>query len=523
MNILMVAAENGALAGGKVGGMGDVIRDVPIALCEKGHSVNVLMPGYQKFSKLAGAVKVADVSVTFGDAIETIDLYSLPSDPEKPGLKTWILEHPKFAPVAAGNIYDADQQGHPFATDASKFALFCIASAQASLERCFGEIDVIHLHDWHSALFAVLANYDPVYFSLAKKVMVYTIHNLSLQGIRPFANSKSSLQAWYPHLKFNYHEIKDPRYDDCFNPMRAAINLCDKVHAVSHHYIKEIQLPSNQALGFVGGEGLERDLGLAAHEQRLVGILNGCEYSAQLAKKTTLKKTIALMHAQLTTWLSQGVHSQSQQVALASLAAWDEKCNSVASNAKKPFVMSSVGRVSDQKVKILRHVMEDGRSSLEHILDRLCDRDLLILLGSGDADYEAFISEVAARRNNLIYLRGYADALAQPLYGSGDLFLMPSSFEPCGISQMLAMRAGQPCLVHQVGGLVDTIKDGDNGFGFNGGSPVLQASNMLKRLDEIIDIRKNSPKDWNNIKKSASQARFLWADSVQEYVAKLYR
>ena len=105
--------------------------------------------------------------------------------------------------------------------------------------------------------------------------------------------------------------------------------------------------------------------------------------------------------------------------------------------------------------------------------------NVFILLGSGDAGLEQFLTEVASRYKNFIFLKGYAETLSEHLYNSGDLFLMPSSFEPCGISQMLSMRAGQPCLAHSVGGLSDTIVNNENGFTFNGKTPNEQAENML--------------------------------------------
>ena len=85
------------------------------------------------------------------------------------------------------------------------------------------------------------------------------------------------------------------------------------------------------------------------------------------------------------------------------------------------------------------------------------------------------------------------------------------------------MRTGQPCLVHQVGGLVDTVIDGVNGFGFSGDSPRQQADNMLKRLDDILLMRNESPKQWHSVGEQATKARFLWSDVARDYVEKLYQ
>jgi starch synthase len=108
------------------------------------------------------------------------------------------------------------------------------------------------------------------------------------------------------------------------------------------------------------------------------------------------------------------------------------------------------------------------------------------------------------------------------MYNSGDLFLMPSSFEPCGISQMLAMRAGQPCLAHSVGGLSDTITDNKNGFTFNGDNPLQQAENMLSRFQSVLAIKQKSPKSWTKISTNAFKSRHLWSDVAHDYLKCLY-
>jgi len=105
----------------------------------------------------------------------------------------------------------------------------------------------------------------------------------------------------------------------------------------------------------------------------------------------------------------------------------------------------------------------------------------------------------------------------------GDLFMMPSSFEPCGISQMLSMRAGQPCIAHSVGGLTDTIADKENGFLFTGDTQFNQAENMLQCFKDTLSLYKNEPKKFKEIAANAGKARFLWSDSAQRYLSDLYQ
>jgi len=126
------------------------------------------------------------------------------------------------------------------------------------------------------------------------------------------------------------------------------------------------------------------------------------------------------------------------------------------------------------------------------------------------------------RHDNFLFLRGYSDELAQALYLQGDLFFMPSSFEPCGISQMLAMRAGQPCLVHKVGGLRDTVKDRLTGFSFSGTDPASRADALVNTLQRALKMYLNYASSWKKMRKAATAERFSWADSIDTYLRQLY-
>ena len=530
MKILMVAAENDALPRGKVGGMADVVRDIPLALAGVGHQVDVVMPGYGSFSKLPGAEHITSLQVMFAGQEQTIDVFkvSLDASSEKSSNTTsknvtqWVIEHPMFAIGGIGEIYCDDPDNRPFASDATKFALFSAAVAKAIISDVFGQIDVLHLHDWHTAMVSVLRAYDPEYKALQAKKTVYTIHNLALQGIRPMDGDESSLKAWFPNLPFEYDQINDPRYHHCFNPMRAGINLSDKVHAVSPTYAKEILLPSNTEHGYFGGEGLENDLRLAADSSRLHGILNGCEYSADKDthddERLNLNDLLKLSEQELIKWIAdKPLVDNAHLIAMTRIKQFVER-----KEKKQPLILTSVGRITDQKVRLFQQAMPNGQTALEHLLGILSDEGVFILLGSGDKKLEDFLTNIASERTNFIFLKGYSDALSSNMYSSGDLFLMPSSFEPCGISQMLSMRAGQPCLAHSVGGLNDTIIDHQNGFTFSGDNPMQQAENMLICFQSAIAMKKQNRKAWDKLSRKALQARFLWRDAAQDYVKYLY-
>ncbi|TDG14917.1 glycogen synthase [Seongchinamella unica] len=518
MKILMVAAENGAFPGGKVGGMGDVIRDVPPALAALGHQVSVVMPGYQYFSTLSGAQRISELQLRFRGRIERVGLWRVEPEPAQPGVKHWVLEHPLLAPQGAGKIYCDDGPERPFATDASKFALFCGAVLQALSSRRLEVPDIIHLHDWHSALVAVLARYDKSFQLMPAIPMVYTIHNLALQGIRPFSGDESALDSWYGAMDYPADLLADPRYPDCFNPARAAINLCHRVHAVSPTYVREIQQPDPAGDAAGGGAGLEADLRRAAEQGRLVGILNGCEYPDKGTTVLPFTEFIDLARERVLQWLGKSAAVlPSEFLALRKLDQW------LACGAERPgLLLTSVGRVTPQKVGLLLRPLQDGRSALVHMLETLGDSGVFILLGSGDPELEHALAAVSASHENFLFLRGYSEPLSDQLYAEGDLFVMPSSFEPCGISQMLAMRAGQPCLVHAVGGLADTVVDGDNGFSFKGATLAEEGEQMLLRFREVLTLKREQPARWQEICASAAAARFPWDKVASAYVEQLY-
>ncbi len=518
MNVLMVAAENDALHGGKVGGIGDVVRDIPHALATAGHQVSVITPGYGAFSKLEGAEIRGQLVISFAGHSEVVDLFEVPSRYPQQGVRIWVLEHPSFSAAGVGHIYCNDPSDRPFATDATKFALFSTAVCQAIIDMHFGELNVLHLHDWHTANIALLRAYDPHYAQLQQIHTVYTIHNLALQGVRPLAGDSSALLSWFPDLNFKLEQINDPRVHHCVNLMRCGINLSDRVQAVSPSYAQEILLPSHPEQGFFGGEGLQQDLQRANEMGRLHGILNGCEYPEQSHEALSLKALLMLCEDELIKWVSENPLVES-----AHLVGMHRLKQLIASKRKKPpFLLTSVGRITDQKILLLRQIMPNGKTALTEILETLGDQGLFFMLGSGDDHLEQFLTQEAAQHSNFIYLKGYSEELPDAIYNSGDLFLMPSSFEPCGISQMLAMRSGQPCLVHGVGGLRDTVIHYETGFVFSGNNLSEQSTNMIEGLKQALNMYHDDTEQWKEISSKASQQRFLWSDVGEDYMRLLY-
>ncbi len=518
-HILMIAAENGALPGGKVGGIGDVVCDIPVALAKRDCEVTVVTPSYGSFSKLPGAKCKKTFIINFAGKEQSVELYHLTQTGNDSKVNHYVVDHPIFSDCGVGKIYCNDPPDRPFASDASKFALFCNAVAESINQAAFGNLDILHLHDWHAAFLLILLHTMPRYQALKKIHCTYTIHNLALQGIRPFEGDDSSLEAWFPGLIYDPSLLADPKWTNCVNPMASAIRLADIVHTVSPSYAREILTASDVSNGRYGGERLEQELLKARREKRLFGILNGCEYPAQVqsdSDTTGWLHLLKLMQETLLLW-----SSQSANLASVHFIAFNTLQNI---SPKRPkMLLTSVGRITDQKVALLRQPTSSGKPALHVTLDTLEDYAMLLLIGSGNADCEQFLCETAACYPYFIFFRGYSTELGDAFYQQGDLFFMPSSFEPCGISQMLALRAGQPCLVHQVGGLKDTITDNKTGYVFSGGNLTEQADAMIVAVERALKQHQKKSAKWKNMCAAAAASRFEWADSIDAYLKQLYR
>jgi starch synthase len=175
-----------------------------------------------------------------------------------------------------------------------------------------------------------------------------------------------------------------------------------------------------------------------------------------------------------------------------------------------------------QKATLFFSPVASGEPALQQMADDLDEDGLLIILGSGESKYEHALLAIAKQSDNVIFLQGYSESLADPLYEIGDLFLMPSSFEPCGISQLLAMRAGLPCVAHGVGGLLDTVEADITGFVFSGKNLAQQANGFVAATERALQIRDSDPEQWQSICDNASRQRFDWSSSAKATIRCLY-
>lgn len=513
--VLMVAAENDFLPGAKVGGVADVLRDLPPALVAQGMAVDVILPSYTFLARLPGMQLSGEVEVEFGGETRTVRL--LKYSDSNGGADNYVIDHPLFTEWGA-SVYCNDDDSRPFATDATKFAFFCSALGKMLLLGLLPMPDVLHCHDWHTAFLLILIKYQTSFAPLKSVKSVFTIHNLAMQGVRPFRQDESSFEAWFPHLSYDSAQLADGKNPHCVNPLRAAICFADTVHTVSPTYAEEILHPSHANAGIYGGEGLEDDLFARYKQGDLLGIINGCDYpKGERLTPPAKKKVLGLANQSIVQWASQNpVLKSSHFVAEKRIQQWGLK-------KSRGFVVTYVGRVTEQKVKLLATLVGGVKSALEIILDRLGPSNQFVFLGSGDAHYENFLTKVSGRYDNFIFLSGYSHSLSEDLYRYGDLFLMPSSFEPCGISQMLAMRAGQPCLVNAVGGLKDTVVHNKTGFCFSGNNAEEQAVAMVAELTRLLDVYESNPQEWKQVSDAAKAERFTWENSATDYIGLLYR
>ncbi len=565
----MIAAENDAISGAKVGGMADVIRDLPPTLASEGIAADVAMPNYGYIGNLYGAANIGTVSIKFGANVEFVNVLIMPrpnSEPiavsslgdteqvalENVSSQVYLFDHPLFN-SADNEIYSSSSHDRPFADDATKFALFNLAVAQAYVDGLIAPVDVLHMHDWHAGLLVMLRAFDPQYAVLQQCQCVFSIHNLALQGIRPIRDDVSSFTAWYPQLSYQLSDeqksqLCDPRYPHCINPMKMGIVLSDKVHLVSPTYANEVLMPSDHLNGFFGGEGLETAMQEKHARGDIIGILNGCVYDSidaplkanlknnstnqsQVQTKTRIKQSAqALSHFlkqsqnAVIKWLGRSEFTRNvDQIALTRLQQCIQNQTSKATGID--FLMTSVGRLTDQKVLLLRQPYGVNQTTLDAMLiefKTLKPQGLFVLLGSGDSDIAKEFQQVASKHDNFVFLNGYDQHVSELMYQLGDLFIMPSSFEPCGISQLLAMKEGQPCIAHGVGGLRDTIKDLQTGWLFEGNNLTHQSEQLIKVMSKVLTLSNNEPKQFSEIGKAASEERFSWQMVAKQYRQKLY-
>ncbi len=369
---------------------------------------------------------------------------------------TWFIENQYFFGSRA-SIY-----GH--GDDAQRFVLFCRAAIEACLLQNWMP-DVIHAHDWHSAAAIRL-----VWHSSPRPALVFTIHNIAHQGM--FDHNTWPLLGVY--------DAEGP-----LNLMAQGLYTADVITTVSPTYAAEIKRPE---YGF-GLDGL-----LRGRANRLVGILNGLD--------TSLFDPATDPH------IAQNYSLDDISGKAVCKAALQREVG-LPENPTAPLV-AVVSRLDDQKGIDL--IVQ----SLANIIG-FSDAQLLVL-GSGHAPYEeAFRAAASIRPDRVAAYIGFNAPLAQRIYAGADIFLMPSSFEPCGLSQMMAMRYGTIPVVRATGGLVDTVPDMAQPDGVGAVFAEYSVAGMLGGLDRALSAYR-FPNDWQHFVHRAMRQDFSWITAASRYV-----
>lgn len=477
MRILHVAAEIYPLV--KTGGLADVVAALPAALVKRGLDVRILLPGLpgvlNGMTRLKPVVRIGPL---FGAAVVTLLAGRLPDS----GLLAYVIDAP-FLYQREGSTY-VGPDGRDWSDNHRRFALLGWAAAHLAA----GELDadwrpdLIHAHDWHAGLAPLYVAQNPG----LKTATVFTIHNLAFQGIFPI---DCLAELALPVGKQTPPGIE---FDGRISFMKAGLVHSNRITTVSPSYAREIRTAE---FGY-GLEGVLRDRGAD-----LSGILNGVDYS---------------------------VWNPADPDIASPYRADDLTGKEACKLALQRELGLSMGGVGPLFVVVSRLFMQKGMDLLLAALpDLLSEGAQLAVLGTGDSELETgFRNAAAANPDHVAVFIGYDEAMAHRFISGGDVLLVPSRFEPCGLTQLYALRYGTLPLVRRVGGLADTVvdvtaeslaSDCATGFVFVDAASLSLAS----RVRGACALYRERGA-WQQVQRRAMAQDFSWDDSAAHYEA-LYR
>jgi len=400
------------------------------------------------------------------------------------GIQAYVIDAPHLY-LRAGTPYE-DEQRQPHHDNHLRFALLGWVAAQLAC----GLDDhwqpaVVHSHDWHAALTSAYLAFGPI--KGRRVASVYTVHNLAYQGV--FA----PIHFFDLGLPAHAFAVNGVEFHGQWSFMKAGLYYADHITTVSPTYAQEIQTPEQ-------GCGLDGLLRSRANE--LTGILNAVDESVwNPATDAAIPNTF---DAQKPAGKARCKAALQQELGLA-----------VAADAP---LFGVVSRLTEQK----------GLHLVLAVLDHLIARGgQLVVLGTGDAALEAAFKARAFANPQSVSVRiGYDEAYAHRIFAATDVTLVPSRFEPCGLTQMYGLKYGSLPLVHRVGGLADTVVDcalehladgTANGFVFNEFTPRALERAMYRAMALFA-----RPTEWRSVRQRAMQQPLGWDKAAAQYVA-LYR
>jgi len=483
LRVLLVGAEIYPFV--KTGGLADVLGALPQSLGAAGADARVLLPALPPLAAVLRDVQViGPVQAPWGGAPAQLLLGHL----DAPALRTvpvYLLRHDPLY-QRPGTPY-GDGSGRAFADNHRRFALLGLAAARLAQGACGDWApQVVHGHDWHAGLAGAYATYSQPP-GVQRAANVFTIHNLAYQGLFSrgvFAELGLPAEAWALH---------GVEFHGQLSFIKAGLHYADRITTVSPTYAREIQTPEYGC----GLDGLLRERGA-----QVSGILNGVDEAVwNPAEDASIAAPFSAAR----------LAGKAQcKAALQSDCALEVR-------SQAPL-FSAVSRLTEQK----------GLHLVVDVIDDLVARGgQLVVLGSGDASLEAAFRAAAARYPGAVALRqGYDEALSHRIFAGSDVTLVPSRFEPCGLTQMYALRYGSLPLVRRTGGLADTVVDcsledladeRSTGFMFER----FDGDDLRRALRRAFTLWQRQ-RDWRTVQKRGMAQRFGWDTSAQRYLA-LYR
>lgn len=472
LKILLVASEVAPFS--KTGGLADVCGSLPLALNKLDCDVRIVTPKYkmvdEKKHPLINIDK--DVTVRIGDAHQTAAV-----------LSTKIKGVVPVYFIANHHYYDRQGlYGSPtdFSDNLERFAFFCRATLELIKSMDFRP-DVIHLHDWQTALIPIYLKTiyldDPFFKGIGT---IFTVHNLGYQGI--FGKKGLSLIG----LSDDLFATDKLEFWGEINLLKGGLIYSDILTTVSKGYSKEIQTTEYGC----GLDGI-----LKERTKSLYGIINGLDYE-EWNPATDMEIAMAYDANTISRKAKNKKSLQSE--------------NNLIVNDDIP-VIGMVTRLADQK----------GLDILSNIIEKIMGMDIqFILLGTGDERYHDLFRKLGQNfPNNASIHLTFDPKMAKLIYAGSDMFLMPSLYEPCGLGQLISLRYGTVPIVRNTGGLADTIIDFDsdplkgNGFVFKEYSSEELLTTINRAIAQYID--KNQ---WRKLQINGMKSDFSWEHSAKEYI-----
>jgi starch synthase len=472
MKVLFVASECSPFA--KTGGLGEVIGALPKALGKLGLDVRVVMPLYagmpwHQFESLEG---VLSVPMWFGTAHGRVRLGRLPGSQ----VPVYCLEHHRY--FDRPHVYGPPPDAYPDNLERFTF----LSRGALELTKALGFIpDVIHAHDWQTALVPVYVDTVEWAQPLHGSATLYTIHNLAFQGV--YDGGAMRITGLGPE---HYHS-REFEHFGTLNLTKAALYRSTLLTTVSRNYAKEIQTPAF-------GCGLDGVLAERGHD--LLGVPNGIDVEE---------------------WNPASDPHLAAHFDADDLAGKAECKAALQREAGLPVrpsvpILALVTRLAPQK----------GTDVFAHALDRILAWDVqLVVLGSGDPEAERFFaSRAGARSDRFCAWFPFDDVRAHRVQAGADFFVMPSRFEPCGLGQLYAKRYGTLPIVRATGGLVDTVTNYDEASGSGTGFVFhdLDPGSLADTIGWAVSTWYDRPAHIEVMRRRAMREDHSWDQAAREYV-----